>query len=326
MNDSPAPVRIRTRPTPAHRSRKYLCMVYADDRNAGKIINLVVSWYPHAKRRRKGIPGVWSVFSRNEICEGTGLTLKQYTRAMPVAIECGAVDFVMGGHRGKKAIFMRPTPALTRYLQEATNRQLAEQLRPRGHDGGHNGGHNLIQPSHSVQSVQKKAESPVPGGKGRAADRLPPGQPEHASPGRLVEPQRLPPGETAPCPTGPDDLLSQVRATKAGGLDEEALRAGLMRLLPPRPRKYEHGVWHPSEKYPAWSRWSPEKLVEKQCLYEQYVENWYRAHPDVARRASTPAMTREEAIANGIEMTEEHREAIRRALESLDRPFDEEED
>ena len=106
MNDSPAPVRIKTRPTPAHRSGKppriYLCMLYADDCNAGKIIDFVASWYPHAQRRRKGTQGVWSVFSRQELREGAGLTPKQYRNAMPVAVGCGAVDFVIGGHQGKK--------------------------------------------------------------------------------------------------------------------------------------------------------------------------------------------------------------------------------
>ena len=78
------------------------------------------------------------------------------------------------------------------------------------------------------------------------------------------------------------------------------MRAQLVRLLPPTPRKHEHGVWHPSEKYTAWPMWSPEKLVEKQGLYEQYVDNWYRAHPDAARRAAEPPMTEEEKDANGL--------------------------
>ena len=126
------------------------------------------------------------------------------------------------------------------------------------------------------------------------------------------------------CPTGPDDLLSRVKAVKAGGLGEAELRAELVRLLPPRPRKHEHGVWHPSQKYPAWHLWSPAKLVEKQRVYKEYVDNWHRAHPDAARRAAEGGMTREEAIANGVEMSDEHRELIKRALKDINRPFEEE--
>ena len=142
------PVRKRTRPTPTPQPRKlpriYLSMVYADDRNAGKIIDFIVSWYPQAKRRRKGTQGLWSVFSRQKLYKGAGLSLKQYKRAMPVAVECGAVDFIVGGHAGKRAIFTRPTGALMNYLRNATDRQLAEKLRPKGHDAGHDGGHDLI--------------------------------------------------------------------------------------------------------------------------------------------------------------------------------------
>lgn len=326
MNDSPKPVRVRTRPAPAHESGKppriYLCILYAGDRNAGKIIAFVVSWYPHAKRRRRGTQGVWSVFSRQKICEDTGLSLKQYKRAMPVAIRCGAIDFIIGGHAGKKAIFTRPRGTLMAYLRDATDRRAAHRLRPKGTDGGTDGGADLIQPSHSIQSSQKEGKSPVPGGKGRAADRLPPGQPEHASPGPLVEPQRPPPGETAPCPAGLDTLLSRVGAIKAGGLGEAAVRAELVRLLPPAPRRHEHGVWHPSEKYPAWSMWSPEKMLEKQGVYEQYVDNWYRAHPAAARRAAEPAMTEEEKDANGlVGMSDED---YRKCTEIVNRPFAEE--
>ena len=110
--DATARVNGKGRKAPADRSGKlprlYLCMMYAGDRNAGKIIAFVVSWYPHAKRRRRGTQGFWSVFSRQKICEDTGLSLKQYKRAMPVAIRCGAIDFIIGGHAGKKAIFTRP--------------------------------------------------------------------------------------------------------------------------------------------------------------------------------------------------------------------------
>ena len=118
--------------------------------------------------------------------------------------------------------------------------------------------------------------------------------------------------------------MSRVGAAKASELDEAALRAELVRLLPPASRKNDHGVWHPSEKYPGWCDWSPSKLVEKQLLYERYVENWYRAHQDAARPASEPVMTDEEAVANGyILPTEEDKELVRKALEAMDLPFEE---
>ena len=317
--DATARIKGKGRKASAERSGKlprlYLCIMFANDGNAGKIIAFVVSWYPHAQRRRKGTDGVWSVLSRRDICEGAGLSLKQYERAMPVAVRCGAVDFIIGGHAGKKAIFTRPTGALMAYLRDATDRPTAHRLRPKGGDGWGDGGGDPIQPSHSLQSSKKKEESPVPGGKGRAEDRLPPGQPEHASPGPLVEPQPPPPGETAPCPAGPDDLLSRVRAAKAGGLNEAELRAELLRLLPPAPGERDHGIWHPSDKYPAWCDWSPAKLIEKQRLYERYVNNAYRANSAASRPATQPAMTDEEAIANGYELLSD--EEMRRREEIL---------
>ena len=63
---------------PGNPSRITRCRWYADDNHAGQIINLVAKWTPYAHLRRKNISGVWSVFTRAEICRGARLSLWQY--------------------------------------------------------------------------------------------------------------------------------------------------------------------------------------------------------------------------------------------------------
>jgi hypothetical protein len=141
-------------------SRRLLCIMFTDKRNAGLLADFFLGWHRHAKRGRKGEAGRWCVFSLAEILTGTGLSKNQWRDAKPW-LE-GAVRIVGGGNMGKRAIWVQPTAQLERFVAGAGDypdkkaaRRALEALRqapvepvgttqaePVGHSAGHNQGHH----------------------------------------------------------------------------------------------------------------------------------------------------------------------------------------
>jgi hypothetical protein len=160
-------------------SRRLLCCMLVDDRIAGLLLDFIMGWHKHAKLRHERLPGLWVVFSRDDLCAGAGLTLKQYRRARRL-LE-GFVHFVAGGFRGKRAIWMQPTALTNRFLagkyrtkwaarralealQDPSNQDLKQNVKPvplvpvgptTGSNQGPNQGPNLIDSTHSPLSAHK---------------------------------------------------------------------------------------------------------------------------------------------------------------------------
>lgn len=44
-------------------SRRYLCCMLADDKNAGHLLAFIVGWHKHATLPRQGKTGLWNAFS-----------------------------------------------------------------------------------------------------------------------------------------------------------------------------------------------------------------------------------------------------------------------
>jgi hypothetical protein len=170
---------------------KWLCMAYADDRNAGLLLYFVLGWQTHAKLHRKGKAGRWIAVSRADILARTGMSLKQYNTGRKRLQTLEGVHLVGGGFRGKRSLFMQCTDRLERFLrrgyasksaarkameafrqeaqQQAVDPTGITQARPTGaiqsgptgpisghypgNNEGHNKGNNPIQSTHSTLST-----------------------------------------------------------------------------------------------------------------------------------------------------------------------------
>jgi hypothetical protein len=113
-------------------SRRLLCIMFCDNRNAGLLADFFLGWHRHAKRGRKGEGGRWCVFSLAEILTGTGLSKNQWRDAKPWLK--GAVRIVSGGNMGKRAIWVQPTALLEHFVgggypDKKAARQALEALR-----------------------------------------------------------------------------------------------------------------------------------------------------------------------------------------------------
>jgi len=162
---------------------KWLCMMYADDRNAGLLLYFALGWQKHAKLHRKGKAGLWIAVSRADILAGTGMSLKQYNTGRKRLQALKGVYLEGGGFRGKRSLFMQCTDRLERFLrrgyatnsaarksleafrqeaqQEAVDPTATTQVGPTGptsghypgNNEGHNKGHNPIQSTPSTLST-----------------------------------------------------------------------------------------------------------------------------------------------------------------------------
>jgi hypothetical protein len=167
---------------------KWLCMMYADDRNAGLLLYFALGWQKHAKLHRKGKAGLWIAVSRADILAGTGMSLKQYNRGRKRLQTLEGVYLEGGGFRGKRSLFMQCTDRLERFLrrgyatksaarkaleafrqeaqQEAVDPTATTQVGPTGptnghypgNNEGHNKGHNPIQSTLSTLSIHPAHE------------------------------------------------------------------------------------------------------------------------------------------------------------------------
>ena len=87
-------------------SRRYLCCMLADDKNAGHLLAFIVGWHKHATLPRQGKTGLWNAFSLAMILAGAGLTPKQWYRSK--ALLEGLVHIEPGGFAGKRTIWTQP--------------------------------------------------------------------------------------------------------------------------------------------------------------------------------------------------------------------------
>jgi hypothetical protein len=239
-------------------SRRLLCILFcdreedtglADPRHAGWIAAFVLGWYPQARRRRKGKKGNW--FSVAQILAGTGLSVNQWRDAKPWLV--GAVHVEHGGHAGKRALFMRPTAQLQRFVagdypdKKAAKRALealreapgsAQEVHPgatqvvltgdtAGQNQGQQGGPNLILSSLSPlspTSTYKQVSGLTPATQDSVSKKgkEKTGKIGPSAKGLKIEPEGkyTPPAPPAGGTIDLDALVELIYAAKVAALDE----------------------------------------------------------------------------------------------------------
>jgi hypothetical protein len=280
----------------------YLCTRLTGDEDAGRLMSFLVSWSKKAKRTLKGRRGLWNANSRDALMAGAGIKHKKYRRVVKLVAENG-IEFVLGKHRGRNAIFSQPKEALLRYLRGDLTLDQTKEILAEGHFRGHFRGHFSIT-FHSSHTSESK-EAPVArdegrGGQGQDGAVAPPNgyaAPEHQV--RLGTSVREDSSDRylrsrAVAKDADAALVAKIEEAQAR-LSGPEFRARLLTLMPVIPGP--HGIRHPSVLHgERWHDFSAELLVRRYAEYQAIVGRTCKKHNVIAERRRFGAPLAEEDI------------------------------